>query len=80
MGKFTDFSVCLFGTYLFVNFSHLTISNLFEFVQVLSFKKHIKKTTVAFGINFACYSLSLCTCMSALLLFITGGILDKYKC
>ena len=41
--------------------SNLTISNLFEFIQVLSFKKNIyiyiyilkkKKTTVAFGIDF----------------------------
>ena len=31
------FFVCLFGTYIFLNFSHLTISNLFEFSQVLSF-------------------------------------------
>ena len=29
--------LCLFGKYLFVNFSHLTISNLFEFLQILSF-------------------------------------------
>ena len=36
-GKNTDFSVCLIGTYLFVNFSHLTISNLFELIQVLLF-------------------------------------------
>ena len=84
--KYTDFSVCLFGTHLFVNFSHLTISNLFELIQVLFIlvnkrKKYIKKNiTVAVGIDFACYTLSLCTCMSLLLLFIISEILGKYKC
>ena len=36
MRIFTDFSVWLFGK-LFVNFSHLTISTLFELSEVLSF-------------------------------------------
>ena len=31
MGKFTDFSVCLFGRYLRINFSCFTISDLFKF-------------------------------------------------
>ena len=37
-GKFTDFSVWLFETFI-RKLSHLTISNLFEFIQVLSFSK-----------------------------------------
>lgn len=31
MGKFTDFSVCLFGRYLRINFSCFTISDSFKF-------------------------------------------------
>ena len=40
----------------------------------------MKKPTVAFGIDFACYLLSLYTCMSVLLFIITSKILGKYKC
>ena len=43
-----------------------------------SVPKSIKKTTVAFGIDFACYSHSLCICMSVLLFIITNEILGKY--
>ena len=57
-GKFTDFRVVVQSTFI-RKLSHLTISNLFEFIQVLSFKKKKyiyiyikKKTTVAFGIDF----------------------------
>ena len=52
---------CAFVWSIFIcKLSHLTISNLFEFIQVLSFAwvKKCIKTTVAFGIDFCCYSLS----------------------
>ena len=35
---------------------------------------------MAFGVDFCCNSLSLCTCLSALLLFVVWVFLGKYKC
>ena len=59
----------LFGTYLVVNFLHLTISSPFISVN----QKKCIKTTVTFGIDF-CLLLAfiICTCLSVLLLFISG--------
>ena len=80
-GKFTDFS-CVFEIFI-RKLSHLTIFNCsssYKFFHPSKSKKRKKKTTVAFGKDFACNSLSLCTCMSILLFIITSGILGKYKC
>ena len=55
--KFTDFRVVVQSTFI-RKLSNLIISNLFEFIQVLSFKKkkkyiyiYLKKNHVAFGID-----------------------------
>ena len=75
-GKFTDFPVCVIRNIFIRKLSHLTISSPFILIN----QKMHKKNHSSFWMDFCCYSLLLCTCLSALLSSSTWVFFGKYKC
>ena len=75
-GKFTDFPVCVIRNIFIRKLSHLTILRPFIFIN----QKMHKNPTVAFRIDFCCYSLSSHAPACRHFCYLLHGFLGKYKC